>query len=163
MIRLQVAEAALCVLHALLTRIRVRADTKRMLCHAVLAADVHQPLVSLMHIHPKPNGSSSKVSFLPCLVHGGATCYFAPCMLPQQSGCASDILSCRLWNVWQRSQRQVRPACVCLQKMGVWVPSCLSSARLTRPPSLCDQLPCCCSTLLNTSPPSGDHAGTRTI
>lgn len=67
LLQLQVAEAALCVLHALLIRIRVRADTKRMLCHAVVTSDLHQPLLSLMHIHPKSMGSS-KVSLLLCLL-----------------------------------------------------------------------------------------------
>lgn len=52
-LHVQVAEAALCVLHAILIRIRLWADMKRMLCHAVIAADLHQPLLALMHIHPK--------------------------------------------------------------------------------------------------------------
>ena len=61
---LQVAEAAVCVLHALLVRVRVRADTKRVLCHAVIAADLHQPLLALLHAHPTCVGSS-KVPPLP--------------------------------------------------------------------------------------------------
>ena len=64
-ILMQVAEAALCVLHALLIRIRLRADMKRILCHAVVAADLHQPLLALMHIHPKSLGSSKVMWCLP--------------------------------------------------------------------------------------------------
>ena len=65
-LHLQVAEAALCVLHALLMRIRVRADTKRVLCHAVIAADLHQPLLALLHIHPTSMGSSKVPLLSPC-------------------------------------------------------------------------------------------------
>ena len=56
------------MLHALLVRIVLRADTKRVLCHAVIASDLHQPLLSLLHIHPASMGSSQVIR-LPSLVH----------------------------------------------------------------------------------------------
>ena len=46
--------------------IRVRADTKRVLCHAVIAADLHQPLLALLHIHPTSMGSSKVPLLSPC-------------------------------------------------------------------------------------------------
>ena len=63
------------MLHALLVRIGVRADTKRVLCHAVIASDLHQPLLALLHVHPTSMGSL-KVIWPPGLVHVWAVMRF---------------------------------------------------------------------------------------
>ena len=88
---MQVAEAALCVLHTLLIRIRVRVDTKRVLCQAVVAADLHQPLLTLLHIHPTSIDSSKVppplvlVPFTSCIV-------FLPNSCLQGSQQSGDVL-----------------------------------------------------------------------
>ncbi|CAL5230097.1 g13555 [Coccomyxa viridis] len=86
---LEVAEAALCVLHALLVRIRLRADTKRVLCHAVIAADLHQPLLALLHIHPTSMGSSKAVECLAALAETNA----ANVRVLAKDGCVAALLS----------------------------------------------------------------------
>lgn len=54
----QVAEAALCVLCAILLRAGVRADMKRLLCKTVVAVGLHQSLLALLHVHPLSQGAS---------------------------------------------------------------------------------------------------------
>lgn len=54
---MQVAEAALCVLHNVLLGISLRFEMSRAMSHAVVAADLHQPLLALMRIHPQSQGA----------------------------------------------------------------------------------------------------------
>lgn len=54
---MQVAEAALCVLHNVLLGISLRFEMSRAMSHAVIAADLHQPLLALMRIHPQSQGA----------------------------------------------------------------------------------------------------------
>ena len=69
-LHMQVAEAALCVLHTLLTEDQGPQQTrKRVLCHAVVAADLHQPLLALLHTHPTSMGSSTVPSPLALAPH----------------------------------------------------------------------------------------------
>ncbi len=53
----QVAEAALCVLSTLLLKTKMRADTKRMLCHAVVASQLHQALLVFLRTSPRSSGA----------------------------------------------------------------------------------------------------------
>ena len=54
---MQVAEAALCVLHNVLLGISLRFEMNRAMSQAVVAADLHQPLLALMRIHPQSQGA----------------------------------------------------------------------------------------------------------
>ena len=65
--RVQVAEAALCVLSTLLLKTKMRADTKRMLCHAVVASQLHQALLAFLRTSPRSSGACKVLSWYPSL------------------------------------------------------------------------------------------------
>ena len=65
--RVQVAEAALCVLSILLLKTKMRADTKRMLCHAVVASQLHQALLAFLRTSPRSSGACKVLSWYPSL------------------------------------------------------------------------------------------------
>ena len=63
----QVAEAALCVLSTLLLTTKMRADTKRMLCHAVVVSQLHQALLAFLRTSPRSSGACKVHSWYPSL------------------------------------------------------------------------------------------------